>query len=148
MICEKTDFIYPMLADVYYPGIEQGEFGAITKTWMLDRTVAGNFSVVGSKGKEEVNPNVNITLDKVLKGRVRSDIRYTSMEDGKALTNVIITNIRDKNGVEIYTETVGQRAGKSTIFEIATQEPQIGAFGKVEYFKLILKRSDNQAADI
>lgn len=148
MICEKTDFIYPMLADVYYPGIEQGEFGAITKTWMLDRTIAGNFSIVGSKRKEEINPNVNITLDKVLMGRVRTDIRYTSMEDGKALTNVIITNIRDKNGIEIYTETVGQRAGRSTIFEIATQEPQIGAFGKVEYFKLILKRSDNQAADI
>jgi hypothetical protein len=148
MICEQTDFIYPMLADVYYPGIEQGEFGAISKTWIQDRTIAGNFSAAGAKVKEEVLPNVNITQDKVIIGRIRSDIRFSSMEDGKALTNVVITNIRDKNGNPIYLETVGQRAGKSTIFEIATQDPQIGAFGKVEYFKLVLRRSDNQAADI
>ena len=147
MICETTDFIYPMLADVYYPGIAQGEFGAISKTWIQDRTIAGNFSAAGTKNKEELLPNVNITQDKLLVGRIRTDIRFSSMDDGKALTNVVITNIRDRNGNQIYRETVGPRAGKSTIFEIATQDPQIGAFGKVEYYKLVLRRSDNQAAD-
>jgi len=65
-----------------------------------------------------------------------------------AITNVIVTNIKDKNCNPIYLETSGIRNGKSTIFEIATQEPFVGPFGNVEYYKVILRRSENQAADV
>jgi hypothetical protein len=45
-------------------------------------------------------------------------------------------------------ETSGPRAGKSTIFEIATNEPFVNPFGNVEYYKLILRRSENQGAEV
>lgn len=148
MICETPDFAFPMLADVYHPIVEQGVYGNVKKTWILDRTIACSFASAGTAFKEEVVPNVNITQDKILLGRVKTDIRLSSLEAGNSLTNVIITNIRTKNCESIYTETSGPRSNKSTIFEIATQDPFSGPFGSVEYYKLVIRRSENQAVDI
>jgi hypothetical protein len=147
MICDTPDFMFPMQADVFYPIVEQGLYGDIKKQWILDRTVIGNFVPLSRKGKEEVTPNVNITRDAILVCRVKHDIRISTKEDSNSVTNVIITNIRDKNGYEVYTETSGPRRGKSTIYEIATQEPHMGPFGSVEYYNVVLRRSENQAGD-
>ncbi len=147
-VCETTDFAFPMQADVYHPIVEQGVYGEVKKTWILDRTIACSFAPAGTAFKEEVTPNVNIIQEKILLGRVKTDIRVSSVEGRNSITNVIITNIRDKNCNEIYTETSGPRAGKSTIFEIATQDPFAGPFGNVEYYKLIIRRSENQAVDV
>jgi hypothetical protein len=146
--CESIDFIYPLLADVYYPIVDQGPYGNVKKQWVLDKAIACNFSSSGAAGKEEVKPNVNITSDTILIGRTRKDIRVSSLEESNAITNIIVTNIRDSNGNPIYLETSGTRYGKSSIFEIATQEPTIGPFGSIEYYKIVLRRSENQAADV
>lgn len=149
MDCGKgTDFIYPLLADVYYPIVQQGGYGNIKKQWVLDKTIACSFSAGGSANKEDVKPNVNITLDSILIGRTKNDIRISNGQVANAITNVIITNIRDASCTPVYVETAGPRAGKSTIFEIATQEPTLGGFGSVEYYKLVIRRSENQAADV
>jgi hypothetical protein len=137
-----------MEADIYHPIVEQGALGNVKKTWILDRSVACSFSSAGTAFKEDVKPNVNITQDGLLIGRIREDARVSSRDANNSITNVIITNIRDKNCNPIYLETSGPRAGKSTIFEIATNEPFVGPFGGVEYFKLIIRRSENQAADV
>jgi hypothetical protein len=147
-ICESTDFMFPMQADVYHPIVDQGAYGNVTKTWVLDRTIACNFNSAGTAWKEEVKPNVDMTISKSLLGRVKTDIRISSMEARNSINNVIITNIRDQNGNHIYLETAGPRAGKSTIFEIATQEPYAGPFGNVEFYKLIIRRSENQSVDV
>jgi hypothetical protein len=137
-----------MEADIFYPVVDQGAYGNVKKTWMFDRTVGCSVGSAGSASKEEIKPNVNITQSTLLLGRVREDIRISDREDANAVTNVIITNIRDKNCNPIYIETAGPRKGKSTIFEIATNEPFTGPFGNVDYFKIILRRSENQAVDI
>ncbi len=149
MACgDKTDFAFPMEADIFYPIVEQGALGNVKKTWILDKTVAISVNPAGSAFKEEVIPNVNITKETILIGRIKSDIRVSSRESNNAITNIIVTNIKDKNCNPIYVETSGIRNGKSTIFEIATQEPFVGPFGNVEYYKIILRRSENQAADV
>jgi hypothetical protein len=137
-----------MQADVYHPIVDQGAYGNVKKTWILDRTIACSFAPAGSAFKEEVTPNINITQEKLLLGRCKTDIRLSSKEAKNSITNVIITNIRDKNCNEIYLETSGPRSGKSTIFEIATQDPFAGPFGNVEYYNLVIRRSENQAVDI
>lgn len=146
--CETPDFSFPMQADVFYPLVEQGVYGNVKKQWILDKTIIGNFTFAGSALKEEVTPNVNIVQQSSLIGRVKSDIRLSSRDVKNAITNIILTNIRDKNGNAIYLETSGPRSGKSTIFEVATVEPFVGPFGSVEYYKLVIRRSENQAADI
>ena len=146
--CESTSFIYPLLADIYYPILEESAYGNIKKEWILDKTVAANFNASGSAGKEEIKPNVNITKDLLLIGRVKSDIRMSSVGSKNSATNIVITNIKDRLGNSIYNELSGPRVGKSTIFEIATLEPFVGPFGSVEYYSLVIRRSENQAVDV
>lgn len=147
-ICETTDFAFPMQADIFHPIVEQGPYGNVQKTWVLDRTIACSFAPAGTAFREEVVPNLNITQDKILIGRVKTDIRISSLDNRNSINNVIITNVKDNNCNEIYLETSGPRSGKSTIFEIATHEPFVGPFGGVEYYKLIIRRSENQAVNI
>jgi hypothetical protein len=145
--CESTDFIYPLLADIYYPIVEQGAYGNLKKQWVLDRTVACFFNVAGRKFKEDVTPNANINIDNVLVGRLRKDISQSENEL-YSITNIIVANIRDKDGNSIYNESAGPRSGKSTIYEVATNNPIVGPFGGTEYYKVIIRRSENQAVDI
>jgi hypothetical protein len=145
--CEDTDFMYPMKADVYYPIVEQGAYGNVQKTWVFNKTIICNFSKDGTVD-EEVKPNVNITLKKVLMGRTKKDIRFSQENNADAITNVVITNIRTKTDVPLYIETSGVRAGKSTIYEIESQSPIIGPFGDPDYYALAIRRSENQASDI
>lgn len=147
MLCESTDFVYPLLADVYYPIVTTGGYGDVKKQWVLDRTIACFFNPAGRKFKEDVTPNANINIDNVLVGRVRNDITQSDNES-YSMTNIIITNIRDAQGNIIYNESAGIRKGKSTIYEIATSNPIVGPFGGTEFYKLVIRRSENQAADV
>jgi len=148
MICETTDFIYPLLADIYYPIVEQGAYGNLKKQWVLDRVVACFFNPAGRKFKEDVIINPNITIDNAIVGRVRNDITENNGNELYSITNIIITNIRDAQGNSIYNESSGPRKGQSTIFEISTSNPVVGPFGKVDYYHLVINRSDNQAVDL
>ena len=147
-VCESSDFMFPMQASVYHPIIEQGDFGAIKKHWVLDRVFACTFSSGGSAFKEEVKPNVNITQNSVLVGRTKSDLRISSRDSKNSLTNILITDIRDQEGNLVYMETSGPRSGKGTLFEIATYEPFVGPFGTVESYKVVIRRSENQTGDV
>lgn len=147
-VCESTSFTFPLLADIYYPIVEQTSLGSIKKQWIHDKTLACSMTTAGSALSEDVKPNVNITKELILLGRTRSDIRFSSSESRNAVTNILITNIRDVNGNEIYVETSGPRAGKSTLFEVATNEPFINPFGSVEYYKVVLRRSENQGTEV
>jgi hypothetical protein len=147
-VCETPDFMFPMQASVYHPIVEQGDFGAIKKHWVLDRVFACSFSSGGSAFKEEVKPNVNITQNSILVGRVKSDIRISLLESKHSLTNVLITDIKDQEGNLIYIETSGPRSGKGTLFELATYEPFTGPFGNVESYKVVIRRSENQSGDV
>jgi hypothetical protein len=148
MKCESTDFIFPMQADIFYPIVEQGAYGNVKKQWIQDRTMACNFNAAGSATKEDVVPNVNITQEKLLIGRCKTDPRIASTQGSNSITNVIISNVQDRNCTPVYIETSGPRSGKSTIFEIAKIEPYMGPFGSVEYYSIIIRRSENQSVDI
>jgi len=148
MQCETTDFIYPMLADIYYPVVEQGAYGNVKKQWILDRSVACNFAPFGTSRKEEITPNVNITKENILIGRTKTDPRVSSSNARNSVTNVLITNIRTATEESVYLETSGQRDGRSTIYEIGTNEAIVGPFGNIEYYRIVLRRSENQASDL
>jgi hypothetical protein len=137
-----------MLADIYYPIIEQGAYGNITKSWIKDNTVAGNFIPAGSEIKEELVVNVDLTQDSLLICRVRSDIRVGTTKTSNAITNILVTDIRNELGQHIYLEKSGPRAGKSTLYEVATQQPFFNPFGRIEHYRVVLRRSENQAEDV
>lgn len=146
-VCETTDFVYPMLCNVYYPIVDQNVYGQIKKNWVFDKTIAINAEPVGSLQEDEVRPQFLLQFENLLLARSRSDIRISSNGNENAITNVLVANIRVSSGETIYRETSGPRAGRGTIYEIASQEPIMGPFGSIDYYKIILRRTENQGVD-
>lgn len=148
MSCESTSFLFPLLADIYYPIVEQGGYGNLKKSWVLDRTIALALNPAGLKAKQEIDPSVNVVIDNSLLGRTKTNILKSTSDAGVSATNIILTNIRDANGNVIWDESSGPRAGRPTLYEIATFTAIAGPFGGIEYYKLVVRRSENQAVDL
>lgn len=147
--CETTtDFMFPLTVDVYYPIVTQEGYGNIKRQWVFDRTISCFFENPSTKSKEDLLPEPAIMLDNSVIGRVRSDITKSTRGTLNSLNNILLTNIRGKDGQIIYNESSGPRAGLSTVYEIATFNPNVSPFGSVDYYKLVLRRSDNQAVDL
>lgn len=146
MQCEVTDFVYPMKADIYYSIIKQNEYGQIQKDWIFDRTIVCNATPVGGSGKEDIKPETFLQHEGKLVARSKGDIRVSSNNSNNAMTNILITNIRNASDTPIYCETAGPRSGRPTIYEVATVEPFTGPFGNIEYYKLLWRRTENQTA--
>jgi hypothetical protein len=142
---DTTDFVYPMLADVYYPIITQGDFGEIKKEWVFDRTISCNATPVGGAGSEQIKPDMFLQYEDKLVVRSKGDLRLKSNSSQEATTNILITNIRLSHGQLVYKETAGPRAGKGTIYEIGTLEPFTGPFNNIEYYKMLWRRTESQA---
>ena len=147
-VCETTDFMFPMLADIYYPVVEQAAYGNLKKQWVLDRTVACYLSSGTGKTKEEIITNVKIDKEIVLTGRVKLDLRISTQQERHSMTNILITNVRLPSSKTIYMETSGPRSGQGTIYEVASQEPLVGPTNNVDFYKILLRRSENQAVDV
>ena len=144
VICEDTDFIFPMKADVYYPIITQGDYGQPKKDWVFDKTISCNATSVGGAGKENIKPETFLQYENKLIARTKADPRISSQKETNAITNILITNIRHANDELIYKETAGVRAGRATIFEVATVEPYVSPFNTIEYYKMLWRRAENQ----
>jgi len=143
--CETTDFVYPMKADIYYPIITQNQYGQPNKEWVFDRTVACNATSVGGAGTDELKPEVFLQYDGKLVARSKFDLRISSDGTNNAVSNILVTNIRTAADALIYKETAGPRNGRGTIYEIGTIEPFVNPFGSIEYYKMLWRRTENQA---
>jgi hypothetical protein len=143
-ICDTTDFMYPMLADVYYSIISQDEYGKAIKDWVFDRTITCNAQAMTKRTQEEITPNIFLQLDGKLVARSKTDIRTSSKNENHALTNILITNVRLPDDNLVYRETAGPRNGRATIFEVATTEPFVGGLQSIEYYYMMWRRSENQ----
>jgi len=148
MSCDTGDFRYPMQARIYYPIIDKSAYGNIDKQWNFDRVLPCSLTTAGSAFKQEIDADVLIRQDSLLVGRFRNDLRISSIGELFDMTNIIITDIVDNNCQLLYTETSGPREGMGTLFEVATQQPFIDPFGKTEFYKVVLRRLENQGEDI
>jgi len=133
-----------MKADIYFPILQQGDYGQPKKDWVYDRTIICNATPVGGLGNEDIKPEAFLQYENKLIVRTKNDPRVSSNNANNAITNILVTNIRDAGDVVIYRETAGPRSGKGTIYEVATVEPFTGPFGSVEYYKMLWRRTENQ----
>jgi hypothetical protein len=136
--------MYPMKADIYYPVITQTDYGQATKKWVLDRVIILNATPVGGAGQEDIKPEILLQYENKLIGRIKEDPRISTSNGSNAITNILIANIRNAQDNLIYKETAGVRAGRGTIYELGTVEPMTGPFGSVDYYKMLLRRAENQ----
>lgn len=134
-----------MKADIYYPIVDQNMYGQVTKKWIFDRTIACNITPVTSK--EDYRTEAFLHHKDYLTGRIKDDVRFTSTKDRQPITNILITNIRTADDSLVYEETAGERIGKGTIYEFASLDPFVGAFGNIEYNTVALRRTENQGVE-
>ena len=149
-LCEtSSDFMFPLTADVYYSSSKMTAYSTVQKTWVLNKNIKCSLSPASSGTNQNFKAVRTVyEQSELLSGRFKSDLRISSDDVESAFSEVIVTNIRDVNGNEIYVETSGPRANKSTIFEIANQSPFVNPFGDVEHYSVVLRRSENQGVDV
>lgn len=133
---------YPLTADVYYATQSQNDFGEIDKSWEFNQTI--NIDVIESDSGEQIKPDQMLSMKDTLVGRIPVDIRKSDISDLYSLTDILITNINNGGGQNVYYETAGVRKDESTLFEIASLSPHNGPFGKIDYYVITLKRSQVQ----
>jgi hypothetical protein len=136
--------MYPMKADIYYPIITHSDYGQATKKWVLDRVIILNATPVGGAGQEDIKPEIFLQYENKLVGRIKEDPRISTSDGSNAVTNILVANIRNAEDTLIYKETAGVRSGRGTIYELGTVEPMTGPFGSVDYYKMLLRRAENQ----
>jgi hypothetical protein len=127
--------------DVYYATQIQDQYGKKQKTWNFGKTVHGYAETVGSEDKSKVF----FEYQGKLIGRTKEDLRFLDNDTEVPITDILITNIRDiKTGVYYHLESSGDRAGLSTLYEIATTEPFVDPFNRIEYWRFLFNRLDVQ----
>lgn len=134
-----------MKMDFYYADLDQDRFGKEVKSWRYDKTVHGYAQILGAVSQEALKAGTFFEYHDKLVGRVKRDPRVASDGSSFAITSILVTNIIDSaTGVEFYTESVGDRAGKSTLYELLAVEPYVNPWNEIEYYKIMFNRSDRQ----
>jgi hypothetical protein len=145
------NLFFPMHCDVYYSIETQDGYGKMVKKWFFDRTEHCSIYSVNDRSNDEnftfnaASKDVFFKLETMLYGRTQTDLRQSSSGEYYPLSRVLIKNIRGlEDDNPFFIETVGGYAGKPTLYEIKANQPYVGPFNKVDYFKIQLERSDIQ----
>ena len=167
------DFLYQMSCDVFYAqytspnstapetiaitqdefgmsqpvttgGVGQNEFGEAEKIWQRDRTeLESYFNVMGTVNLQDLKADTTFEYKKRLNGRFRfpSDPRVDFENNSHPISSILVTNIIDKNsGQQLHLD----ENSNPIIFDVMSVDPFINPFGKIEYYKILLERADDQ----
>lgn len=135
---------YPLKADVYYAEESQNDFGEIDKAWEFNRTIKVDMNTSTNYKDQQVQPDQFFWVQDMLNGMTDEDVRVAENHLPHSLTNILITNIRNSSGTVIYYESAGERVGLPTLYEISGLLPHNDPWGNIDYYKLVLKRSELQ----
>ena len=135
---------YPSRYSVYYATQSQNSFGEVEKVWTFNQVLRAGFSMSTNYKDQQVQADQNFWIQDIISGRTGFDPRKSSSGKLYAMTDVLIADIMDDKDNLIYTESAGVRSGMSTLFELAGVLPHTGPFGSIDYYKIVVKRSDAQ----
>ena len=138
-----------MKCDVYYASDTQDKFGAMVKTWTMDRSVDCELYMI-----DRIADRNNFTFDdpqffrlnNLVRGRSLEDIRIATDGTYYSLSHVVITNVRlnGDSAATIYVMTDGDGSVKPIVYALSTYDPFVGPFGTTEFYKMSGKYADDQ----
>ena len=133
------DIYFPMTADLYYGSETQNDFGQIDLDWIKNREVrcSSISSMTGRTMGPELRPDQFIDYSNLLYFRTNEDIRVDLQDQ-----NDNNPEIHD-SGVVVYRDY-----NKPTIYEVATVVPSFSEFQRINYFRVFLRRSQDQGVDL
>lgn len=145
------DIYFPMIANLYYGEETQNSFGQIELSWVKNREVrcSSISSMTGRTMGAELTPDQFIDYNNLLYFRTNEDIRVNLQDQNdnnpetQPLNLILVSNIKDDNGVVIYRDY-----NKPTIYEVATVVPSFTEFQRINYFRVFLRRSQDQGLDL
>jgi hypothetical protein len=136
--------LFPLKVDIYYAITQQSDFGDMTKTWLYDQTINASLHMATNYKDQNIKPAQMLFAQDSLNGKAKVDPRISSDGTPYSMTDILLTNIRGVDAESIYNETAGPRSGMPTIYELSGMLPHNGPFGTVDYYKIVLTRSDAQ----
>jgi hypothetical protein len=140
-----SNAIMAMDIDVYYGDSEQDDYGRENNTWTFDQTLTGYIEILGAVSQDALKVGTFFEYKDKLIGRAESDPRINSAGVAYPITSILITNIRDKKSqVPFYNEVYGERAGLPSLYEVFAIEPYVNPWNQIEYWKIMLNRSETQ----
>jgi len=140
-----VDTIYPMLADIYYSSETQDEYGTMNSTWSFNKTIQCSAITLNPKNvNANLDPDVFMKYQDFVRIRTLNDIRVSSNLTQYPINLILITNIRNANGLSFWNEQAGNRQNQPTLFEIRTVTPSIDPFQNINHYMVYLARSNNQ----
>lgn len=141
MFCNN---FFPLKADIYYASSQQNDFGDVEKVWVFDQTINVSLSMSTNYKDQNIQPAQMMFVQDMLNGKCKVDPRIAVDGSMFSMTDVIVTNIRGTDGQVAYIETAGVRTGMPTLYELTGVLPHNGPFGTVDYYKVVISRSDAQ----
>lgn len=145
MVSCCNDILFSMKMDVYYSTTSQDKFNKEIKEWSLDKTMVGYAEVLGAVDSDGLTAGQFFEYKDKLIGRTKEDPRISVDGIMHPITDIVITNIRDRNSeTQFYLESSGVRSGQSTIYELFSVEPYVNPWNIIEYYKILFNRSDIQ----
>ena len=147
------DILYPMTADIYYAVEVQSEYGNMTRTWQLDRTVNCS-AITATSGELIAELRVKdkfLDYNSSVFFRTNQDIRKSSSGKYYPITATAVTNMRDSNGDPVWINTENLKTKAETVktkYEVKTIIPRFDMFHNIGMYTIFLNRSANQKWDI
>ena len=136
---------YPLQMDVYYSTTIQNQLGEIEHVWTYDRSIPCRVASNTNYKDQNVFPEQRMRILDQINAQITEDIRIDSLGGMHALTGILVTNIVAGCGGVVYKETAGERAGDTTVYELIGYMPHVDLFNNIDYVKIVLNRTDEQA---
>lgn len=131
--------VMSMKLDVYRQLESQDpETGAIKKEWTYYKTVPCHAKGVVTNSATRGNSDVQTIGNRYLNEQL---IQVRTLD--KLTIREKITNIRNKDGISIWTE-LDSPSNTPTVFEVKGTTPMMDPFGTIVGYNSIMKRSENQ----
>jgi hypothetical protein len=143
-----TNTVYPLKADIYYSSNTQDSFGTILRTWVYDREIPCGV-ISKSLGRDpELTPDLLMKFKDDLSLRTPEDIRVSAANAEYPLTEILVTNIRNSDGLVIWQEYGAEFAGMPTAYEVRTVAPSLDPFQNIDHYYIYIARSQNQTVSL
>jgi len=139
--------LYNVFASVYYSVLDQNAFGAVDREWVYDKDVMCSVVAASSlANSKQLTPDVFMKYEDILIFRTPVDITKRTNDLPYPITEILVSNIRNKSGDVLFSENVLEGKVVGTVYEVTGIAPVFDAFDKIDHYKIMLARSDNQDA--
>ena len=149
-ILDCSNFLYSMELDIAYCTTQQSNLGKMEKSWKYDQTLVGYVNVMGTVNLQNEVADREFVYKKRLNGRTLVDPRKDSHGKYHSISDILILDVRDTGtGESLHLNDFGPDGeGLPIIFDVMSVDPFVNPWNEIEYYKILLNRSDNQHLDL